>query len=174
MDSDAIWNHLELPFEWLLNHWNIGANTSLAISRDWGLCTAVDHKGCLNTGFIVAQQGERTQEILKAWADCPSGVQFPGCEQYAFQRSYDQEAFNVYITLAFTRPGDLMRLPCDDTDGAPGTGVGCEGVFVRHYWGEKGGVRAGFADSIMRAVAGRLHGSFVGNRDELLVDGSDV
>lgn len=77
MDADAVWNQLELPLEWLHNHWDFGLNTSLALSEDWGLCTTANGLRCLNTGFIIAQQNERTWEILQAW----SGVQFPGCEE---------------------------------------------------------------------------------------------
>lgn len=174
MDSDAIWNQPELPFEWLLNRWNITPDTSLAVSEDWGHCTLLDGQRCLNTGFIIAQRSERTQEILRAWADCPTGSQFPGCEKWAKQFSYDQKAFNAYIINEYARPTDVVRLSCDETDGSPGANIGCDGVFVSHFWGDKTGVHLGFANTVMRTVTERLHGNFIMNRERLVFDGTAI
>jgi len=170
MDSDAIWNLPEVPIEWLLNHWNITADTSLAFAGDWDHCIAKDNGSCVNGGFIIAQQNERTTEIMRAWRDCPYGVQFPGCENWARHFSHEQKAFNEFLIPEYTRPTDIVRLPCDESDGSEGDYTGCHGVFISHFWATKLSVRIGIANTIMRSLTQRLHGYFVSHREELLED----
>lgn len=174
MDSDTVWNHPEIPLEWLLNHWDISSETSLAMSTDWAGCHDADGGPCANTGFVIAQQSERTREILEAWADCPTGNRFPGCEAWKTVRTFDQDGFNAYIKHVYNQPTDIQLLSCYESDGSasPSDNSGCKGVFISHFWADKGGVKYGWASTIMRAVIQRLHSSFLDNLASIVDDKS--
>jgi hypothetical protein len=85
IDHDAIFQNMMLPMEWLLNSWNFTRHTSFAMALDnhWG--QNEDEYGVLNinAGFIVAQNLDRTHEILRAWDSCPSNeTEYPGCRRF--------------------------------------------------------------------------------------------
>ncbi|CRK30155.1 hypothetical protein BN1708_018456, partial [Verticillium longisporum] len=60
-DADALFNQPDVPLEWMLNYWNVHPKTLVAMAEDPNSPTNQDPKGWVlwNTGFIVAQQGER-------------------------------------------------------------------------------------------------------------------
>jgi hypothetical protein len=79
IDSDAIFEHLTLPYEFLMNRWDISPQTSLSLPLDpeWytgyakvtaalGYTYDSQHKIGANAGFITAVNLPRTLEILKA------------------------------------------------------------------------------------------------------------
>ncbi|RDA89717.1 hypothetical protein CP533_2512 [Ophiocordyceps camponoti-saundersi (nom. inval.)] len=139
LDSDAIFPRLDLPFEWLLNYWQLTAeNSSLALALDPDLETNKDRLGnlYLNTGFIVAQNNERTYEILDAWNTCPDegGPYYPECAQFRYNepgRPTDQAGFRL---LSYNYTDDIVQLPCVEANGFPQNDWGCKGQFLRHLW----------------------------------------
>lgn len=139
LDSDAIIHNLELPFEWLMNYWGLHPSTnSLALAVDPDLEYNYDKFGKLydNTGFIVAQNNKRTFEIMRAWEACPDdGGKHPDCIEYRNNepgKPTDQGGFGNYIRYDYAK--DIKELSCNEANGFPESGTGCNGVFIRHLW----------------------------------------
>lgn len=174
MDADALWNYPEIPLEWLMNHWGITPNLSLAISTDPPRNRNVNGDAQSNTGFIIAQQNARTMEMIDTWLDCPTGKRFPGCERYAWARFHEQQAFNDYVRYDFNRSTDYILLPANETNGFAGSDIECEGVFVSHYWSDKSRPRIGFGNSVMRALAQELNAQLLAEKERFVEDHSRV
>ncbi|KAH0489881.1 hypothetical protein TgHK011_001373 [Trichoderma gracile] len=139
LDSDAIFQNLDLPFEWLLNFWNLDPrNNSLALAVDPNREYNKDKFGklMLNTGFIVAQNNPKTYEIMDAWAGCPEeDGKHPECVEFRTNspgRPTDQGGFGTFIRYDY--PDDIRQLPCTDANGFPNSDSECEGRFIRHLW----------------------------------------
>lgn len=142
LDSDAIFNHLDLPFEWLMNYWDIHkSNNSLALATDPDLDKNKDKFGklFLNTGFIVAQNNPKTFEILKAWESCADdGGIHPECTSFrtnARGMPTDQGGFGTFIRYDY--PEDIKELPCVEANGYMESMTGCNGRFIKHVWTAK-------------------------------------
>ena len=154
MDSDVMFHYPHLPLEWLLNYWNMTDDTLAMMSIDPNEPQNYDEKGnrYLNTGFVIARQSKRTQEMYKAWAECPSEKRYPGCARWKVDWAHEQAAFGNYLRYDFDRPDDIRVLPCVEANGAPEAANrgGCKGVFVRHFWVDKGLVAKNLADSVMQ------------------------
>ena len=97
--------------EWLFNRWNITTNTSIALPVDVERedCLTCDMKGkvMLNSGFIVAQQLNRTLEILDAQVSYINDKCYKGCLNQKWKWAYKQRAFSEYIRYDFDRPEDI-------------------------------------------------------------------
>lgn len=170
LDADAIFEHLELPFEWLMNRWNITRHTSLAmpLGTQWNttnpdsvspLDFTLNSKGDLNPndGFIVAINSPRTMLILDAWNNCPNdNDRFPGCTRFKDGWLGELGAFGEYIPYIFNRDNeegtDLRMLPCTEANGFPGQYTECEGIFVRHFTTAKHQMKQRVAESIARPL----------------------
>ncbi|KAF5006213.1 hypothetical protein FDECE_7372 [Fusarium decemcellulare] len=156
LDSDAIFNRLDLPFEWLMNYWQLHPDTnSLALAADPNAKNNQDKFGkvYLNTGFIILQNNEKTFEILKEWEDCPNeGGKHPECTDFRKNRPgkpTDQGGFGTYIRYDY--PKDIKELKCTEANGFPESRSGCDGKFVKHLW-------TGKKDHIKNAIGGQLPG----------------
>lgn len=162
IDADAVFTHLEIPYEWLLNRWGVEPGMSLAMATDPVGDPNFDSKGRVNNncGFITAQNNERTHEMLRSWANCPDDKQFPGCSSFKNVQMAEQGAFGEYVRRAFTRPTDLKELSCNEANGYPESGSGCNGVFVRHMWTAKHDVRDYLARVYAQFMMSRLHLDF--------------
>ncbi|KAM0321598.1 hypothetical protein ACHAQA_010024 [Verticillium albo-atrum] len=139
-DSDALFNQPDVPLEWMLNYWNVHPKTLVAMAEDPNSPTNQDPKGWVlwNTGFVVAQQSERTQELFRQWDDCPSGRQFPDCKRWAYDWAHEQAAFSHHLRYAWNKTDELRAIACMDANGAHHCGDRkCLGVFVSHHWGKK-------------------------------------
>lgn len=139
LDSDAIFHHLDLPFEWLMNYWKLYPdNNSLALAIDPDLDHNKDRFGklYLNTGFIVAQNNPMTHKIMDHWSKCPDdNGPYPGCEKFRLNQPgqpTDQGGFGTFVRYNFTE--HIRELPCTEANGYPQGGSGCHGVFIRHLW----------------------------------------
>ena len=86
LDSDAIFHHLNLPFEWLMNYWTLSPdNNAMALAVDPDTEGNKDRYGKLNlnTGFIISQNNPTTYKIMDAWNRCPDDDgPYPGCEVF--------------------------------------------------------------------------------------------
>lgn len=174
MDSDVMFHYPHLPLEWLLNYWNMTQDTLAMMSIDPDEPQNYDAKGnrYLNTGFVIAQQSKRTQEMYKAWAECPSENRYTGCSRWKLDWAHEQAAFGNYIRYDFDRPDDIRVLPCVEANGAPEAvnRGGCKGIFVRHFWVDKGLLSKGLADSVMQYFLPRLHQLYHQTASEHIVD----
>ena len=65
LDSDAVFTHLDLPLEWLMNLWDVRLETLVAMAYDLDIKADYDSHNnlILNTGFVISQASKRTQEL---------------------------------------------------------------------------------------------------------------
>ncbi|KAJ9669411.1 hypothetical protein H2201_000278 [Coniosporium apollinis] len=173
MDSDTVWRFPEIPLEWLLNYWNFTKETSVAMALDpAGIGVNYDSFGKLvhNSGFVIAQSNERTKEIFKAWVECPDGIRYPECKQWANNWSFDQRAFADHVRYDFNKETDVLDLPCNEANGYPESHPGlageCHGVFVRHHWIQKQRIKPAVMNSIMHVFMERMHDEFLEGFDK--------
>ncbi|PTD02445.1 hypothetical protein FCULG_00012064 [Fusarium culmorum] len=135
LDSDAVFTHLNLPIEWLMNLWDIRPEETLvAMAYDLDIKIDYDPRGnlVLNTGFVISQASQRTQEMYERWEDCPRSI--PGCEHWNFKWAHEQSAFSHYIRYEFNRTHDVKNIPCSHANGNEFTAEGqckCQGIFIR-------------------------------------------
>jgi len=170
LDSDAIFNNPELPLEWLMNYWKFTPETSLAVSGDYAGCTDTRGVECDNTGFLLAQHNNRTMELLDAWMECPTGGRYPGCADFATRFTLDQAAFNEYIRAEFNQTTDIVHLNRIETNGFWADSTGNRGIFISHFWNGRDRVKEGVGRTVMRALTARLHGFFLGHKEDLVED----
>ncbi|KAF2264995.1 hypothetical protein CC78DRAFT_216728 [Lojkania enalia] len=174
MDSDVMFHYPHLPLEWLLNYWNMTKDTLAMMSIDPDEPQNYDAKGnrYLNTGFVIAQQSKRTQEMYKNWAECPSEKRYKGCAKWKLEWAHEQAAFGNYLRYDYDRPDDIKVLPCVEANGAPEAENrgGCKGIFVRHYWVGKGLLSQSLADQVMQYFLPRLHSFYLQESRHHIID----
>lgn len=162
LDSDVVFQHLDLPFEWLMNRWNITADTALAMPWDTaGLIPGGnpnghqtpnnDDKGNLNinAGVVIAQDLPRTREIIKAWIACPDDI--AECKKYRHGWPAEQGAFANFIR--YTYADDFKTIPCDDANGYPEQKSDCDGKYLRHFTTIKANVKQNAEKVMLDAMA---------------------
>ncbi|CAF3496795.1 unnamed protein product [Fusarium graminearum] len=139
IDSDALFNRLDLPLEWLMNYWSITPqNNSMALPFDPDTQHNRDRRGnlFLNTGFMIMQNKKKTYEIFKEWDDCANdGGRFPGCTEFRNRKGWqptDQGGFGTFIRYAYD--SEILSLPCTEANGFPESNSGCDGKFIKHVW----------------------------------------
>jgi hypothetical protein len=162
VDYDAMFATPEVPIEWLLNYWKIGPETLVAMAEDPAGNPNFDvrHKVNINSGFIIAQAGEKTQRLFKDWAECPSETRYPGCAVWKEKPFHEQSAFSSHVRYDFldgysidTHPQYIRMLPCKEANGYPEVAAcGCLGQFVRHYWGQKSLTNRELNHNVMSAL----------------------
>lgn len=174
MDSDVMFHYPHLPLEWLLNYWQMTPDTLAMMSIDPDEPQNYDDKGnrYLNTGFVIAQQSKRTQEMYKNWAECPSETRYKGCSRWKKDWAHEQAAFGNYLRYDYDRPEDIKVLPCVEANGAPEAENrgGCKGIFVRHFWVNKALLAPAMADSVMQYFLPRLHQMYHQTATEHIID----
>jgi hypothetical protein len=180
MDADTMFPHPHLPLEWLFNYWDITPDTLVAMALDPDQRRNRDARGqlLLNTGFIIAQQSPRTQELFQAWETCPDEKTryTRRCSQWKRKWSHEQAAFGNHIRYDFDRPNDIKSLPCAEANGYPEVGnqTGCVGEFVRHYWINKHLLPEAVEGSIMGYYSiPQLHEQFHRDRAEIVINAED-
>lgn len=182
MDSDAIFNHLHLPFEWLLNYWRFQpGKTSMALALDPNGPKNKDKTELkrvnANTGFIISQNLPRTYEILNAWETCPDeGSKYVNCTRFLRAPSgqvTDQGAFSTYIRYDYK--DDIIELPCTEANGFPESHSGCNGDFVRHFWtGKHFKLKGGVGESLAGALLEWAHKDFLASKSGFFLDEKDI
>jgi hypothetical protein len=176
LDSDAVFTHLDLPLEWLMNLWDFTEESLVAMAYDLDWEGDYDPKGnlILNTGFVISQASQRTQDMYERWEDCPRSI--PGCEHWNFKWAHEQSAFSYYIRYEYNRTHDVKSIPCNHANGNEFSADGkceCQGVFVSHNWKHKHKTPELLSRSIMTSLARRLHGQFQSNINYLYKDVSN-
>lgn len=176
MDSDVMFHYPHLPLEWLLNYWGMTDDTlaMMAIDPDEPQNYDNKHNRYLNTGFVIARQSERTQEMFKRWAECPSETHYKGCQRWKTDWAHEQAAFGNYVRYDYDRPEDIKVLPCVEANGAPEAANrgGCKGIFVRHFWVNKELTKTGLAENVMQYFLPRLHQMYLKDAASHVMDAS--
>lgn len=162
LDSDAIFRNLELPLEWMLNHWGIEPHTILSAAEVPGhgpKQLGYDGNPNLNTGFIVAQRTAHSETFFQKWLECPMGKSYRGtdCERFRFEKQHEQGALSILRSRAPFDQGAVKALACDEANQRPGKGR-CDGTLVIHAWSNKRKIAEYVAMSIARVVMGRVSG----------------
>ena len=182
LDADCIIPHLEIPIEWLMNRWNVTANTSLAVSSDveFGEGRSHDSKGnvMVNTGFMIAQQLPHTFEMFDAWSNCTNEERYPGCGRWKHEWAHEQRAFSEYIRYDYNPNHNIIEIPCEDASGFPGhpdwIESACEGTFVTHYTVDKGMVKSAIANSLMQDLVDVVQKDISSHKSLMVVEKSSV
>jgi len=172
-DADAVFINLHLPFEWLLNRWEYQLNTSMATARDPdNEPQNFDTKGrnTINTGFMIAQNLPRTRDLLKALEDCPDNEEkYPNCAKFKYTHPHEQGAYSEYIRYEFE--DSVIEIPCSEANGYPQRSLpGCDGIFVRHSWHDKGLPRRELEESLTANFMARVHKEFLNTVDTIALD----
>ncbi|KAL2671262.1 hypothetical protein Neosp_013842 [[Neocosmospora] mangrovei] len=180
LDSDAIFNRLDLPFEWLMNYWQLHPDTnSMALAADPNAKNNQDKFGkvYLNTGFIILQNNEKTFEILKEWEDCPNeGGKHPECVDFRKNRPgkpTDQGGFGTYIRYDY--PKDIKELKCTEANGFPESRSGCDGKFIKHLWtGKKDHIKVAIGQQLPGVLLETFHRQFMDEKKDFFVSERDL
>ncbi|KAF4977917.1 hypothetical protein FZEAL_5622 [Fusarium zealandicum] len=180
LDSDAIFTNLDLPFEWLMNYWQLHPKTnSLALAADPNAKGNQDkfEKVYLNTGFIVLQNNEKTFEILKEWDDCPNeGGKHPECTEFRKNKPgkpTDQGGFGTFIRYDY--PKDIKELACTEANGFMESRSGCDGKFIKHLWTGKGTwIKAHIGQQLPGALLETFHRKFIEEKKSFYVTETDL
>jgi hypothetical protein len=162
LDHDAMFVTPQVPLEWLLNYWKIGPETLVAMAEDPNGEPNFDsrHRVNINSGFIIAQAGKKTQRLFKDWAECPEETRYPGCAVWKDPLFHEQSAFSSHVRYDFldgysidSHPQYIRMLPCQEANGYPEVrNCGCWGQFVRHYWAAKSSTNSEFNHNVMAAI----------------------
>ncbi|KAK4139556.1 uncharacterized protein C8A04DRAFT_32944 [Dichotomopilus funicola] len=190
MDGDAVFTTPQVPLEWLLNYWQIGPETLVAMPEDPALDPNWDirHRANVNSGFIIAQASDLTQRLFEDWAECPSEKRYPGCAEWKTKPFHEQSAFSSFVRYDFldgysidTHPQYIRHIPCSDANGYPEVAhYGCLGHFVRHFWQDKNLTVPEFTHNVMGALAPILahsayrQGGHVEDYRDMVLDGAEL
>lgn len=180
LDSDAVFNRLDVPFEWLMNYWEINSkNNSLALAADPNAKENQDKFGkvYLNTGFIVAQNNEKTFEIFDEWQDCPNdGGRHPECSEFKKNRPgkpTDQGGFGTYIRYDY--PKDIKELKCTEANGFPESHSGCEGTYIKHLWtGKSNHIKVAIGQQLPGDLLAAFHSQFLKEKKDFFISETDL
>jgi hypothetical protein len=172
LDADCIFRYLQLPLEWLMSHWNITEETMLAAPIDVEKPATHDIRGnlFLNTGFIIAQKTERTQEMFTRWEDCPSDKEWPECSRWNKKWAHEQAAFGNFVRYDYNTSGWIQPIPCNEANGSPIPEGECRGVFVRHYWKYKDHTIEELYEQVTPATIKEMHEHFHEYKDKYYLD----
>lgn len=86
----------------------------------------------------------------------------PECQRYMYEWYHDQSGLNTFVRWG--NEDVIMEVPCDEANGASfflaGDNQGCTGMFISHYWVDKGTVdlatKSALAEVIMPSASERL------------------
>ncbi|KAF7556432.1 hypothetical protein G7Z17_g1406 [Cylindrodendrum hubeiense] len=173
LDADAVFMYKHMPFEWLMSMWNFTPDTLVAMAEDPNSKRNRDHNGWVmwNTGFIVAQQSNRTQELFDVWDRCPTNEKYETCGHWDKDWAHEQAAFSNHVRYDYNATDELRVIPCMDGNGAPYIGdKKCGGVFIRHHWFHKDWPIRNLRDSILDLVVRRLHSHFHAEKQDYYLD----
>jgi hypothetical protein len=168
VDADILFPHLLLPYEWLLNRWDITEDIIVAMALDIDWTDAVDKQGRqrVNAGFVTLQNTPLTHQLLYDWSECPeSGSKFEGCENYKNVWPAEQGAFNEYIRYEY--PKNVREIPCDEGTGSPNSPLACRGQLVQHYTLNKEDVRPGMETALAAAFMPNLQNHMIEQKEQM-------
>ncbi|KAF5679408.1 hypothetical protein FHETE_825 [Fusarium heterosporum] len=173
LDADAVFMYPHVPFEWLMRLWNITDKTLIALANDPDSEKNRDASGkvMMNTGFMIAQQSDETQELFDKWDQCPTSGKYQGCDRWAKEWAHEQGAFSNHIRYDYNSTEKIGVIPCMDGNGAPYIGdKTCGGVFIRHHWFRKNAPAEDLQRILLNTIVSRLHVGFQYDMEQNFVD----
>ena len=180
LDSDAIFHNLDLPFEWLLNYWQLNPkNNSMALALDPVTDWNYDRHGKinLNTGFIISQNQPTTYKIMKDWERCPDDdTPYPGCQDFRKNtpgQPTDQGGFGSFVRYNWTE--DIRDLLCTEANGFPESDSGCKGSFIRHLWtGKDDQIKVDVGQQVPGPYLANFHRQYLKEKPSFYIEEKDL
>ena len=118
-----------------------------------------------NTGFIIAQRSALTQDILRAWNECPNDTRYPGCSSWKKPRFHEQSAFGSYVRYDYDE--NIRELPCTEANGELDYEM-CLGVFISHFWWRTNNVKRHYEDYALQFLTERVQETFMNRKEEIV------
>lgn len=175
MDGDTMFPYPHIPMEWLLNLWGVKNNTLIAMPEDVDEPWSYESRGnlILNSGFIIAQQSDRTHELLEAWTTCPKETRYPGCAPFNETWPLEQFTFSNWVRYDFNGTDEVVAIPCTLAMGYPGAPEGggiCHGELMTHWTTSKDSTSAAVQKSVMQYVMREVHRQFHREYDDVVLN----
>ncbi|KAH6980359.1 hypothetical protein EDB82DRAFT_560307 [Fusarium venenatum] len=163
LDADAVFVYPELPLEWLMSLWNITDKTLVAMANDPDTPKNRDAQGTvmMNTGFIIARQSDRTQDLFHDWNQCPTDTKYKGCQRWMKDWAHEQAAFSNHVRYDYNSTDEVRKIPRMD-------GNGGNGVFVRHNWFHKDSPANDLRELLLDILVKRIQAGFHHEQNQFL------
>ncbi|KAH7127818.1 hypothetical protein B0J13DRAFT_453910 [Dactylonectria estremocensis] len=168
LDTDAIFPNLLLPYEWMMNRWNITEDIAFAMSPDRKGPWNHDAKGRLrhNPGFITVRNIPIAHEMLDAWITCPARI--PGCNKHANRFPAEMAAWGDFVRDEKPEYNRATKsLPCAEANGFAEQPSECDGKLLSHYTTGKKLVKPRTGDFAVQALFQVLQNDMQHRKDEL-------
>ena len=179
VDSDAVFTQLNVPIEWLFSLWGINKSTIQSLPRDIDEKPWHDKNGWIlwNTGVTIAQSKKETKTLYDKWERCPTGVNYPECQEWAYEPTHEQAAFSNLLRYEYNVTESFVVIPCMDANGSPAAAYKqtCEGVLITHNTYDKNAPTGQLYahEGINNDVVEKLHQHFLKHRKTAYVDWSN-
>lgn len=138
-DADIIFPDLRLPMEALLSHWNVTSNVAVVAADEHpktkdsvaGQKQMDFHNNVeINTGFVITQRTPISEELFKAWIECPTDTRYTNCSQFAHRHAHEQSALSSFVRYDPAWPGAVLNIPYKDANNGSGR------FIAHHYFGK--------------------------------------
>ncbi|GFZ50653.1 hypothetical protein JCM24511_08411 [Saitozyma sp. JCM 24511] len=130
MDSDVYVRAQEYSLMDMRRRWGMHDGHIIAVAKD-----ATDVDGGYNTGFLILRGGDRAEQLIQDWLDCPDKV--AGCEHWKGGTVADQGVFGFELMPKLLEEEVVTEIPCMEATGNTKSydyGTGCNGTIVTHEW----------------------------------------
>jgi hypothetical protein len=190
LDTDAVFVHLELPVEWMMNRWNMTDQYSIAMSIDpdtpihktdeeieaspgnWTRFNRDEYRRVWgNPGVSLMRNTPLAREMLRDWWSCPEDLErYPRCDRFIKNWPAEMSAFANYLRYEDKYKDAVNELACQEMNGFPEMHTECVGLFVKHFTTSKDLIKSGMLQALQRGVTNVLHQSMFEMQDTFMKD----
>jgi hypothetical protein len=190
LDTDAVFVHLELPVEWMLNRWNMTDQHAITLSIDpdtpirktddqierswhgWTKFNRDDYRRVwANPGVSVLRNSPIAREMLRDWWSCPEDHErYPRCERFIKEWPAEMSAFANYIRYEEKYKDTINEIACQEANGFPQMRTECVGLFIKHFTTSKDLIKSGMLQSLQRGMTNVIHQSMFDTKDMFIKD----
>lgn len=189
MDTDAVFVHLELPLEWMMNRWNVTDNYAVTMAVDpdtpisktdqeieanegWTRYNRDEKRRVWgNPGVSIIRNSQLARDMLKDWWSCPDDeARYPGCNKWRSVWPAEMTAFANYLRYEDKYKDHINELACQEINGFPEMRTECLGVFIKHFTTDKSLIKAGMLRAIERAMVETVHEAMVDDKSNIIVN----
>lgn len=142
----------------------------MALDVDWDVLKDSRGRQTVNAGFQTLSNTNITLEILEQWDRCLDGLRYPDCGRFRQNWPAEQGAFSEFLRYDYHEV--VKELPCNEALLWPGSGEGCEGVFVRHYTMEKEKPKQVLGVTVAESVLRGVRENMMRQKARLYIEGS--
>lgn len=190
LDTDAVFVHLELPLEWMMNRWNVSDDyvITMAVDPDTPIHKTDAEIEATNDAWIRFNRDEKKRvwgnpgvsiirnsplaiEMLNDWWSCPDDeARYPGCNKWRGVWPAEMTAFANYLRYEDKYKNHINELACQEINGFPEMRTECLGLFIKHFTTDKSLIKAGMLRAIERAVVNTVHQAMFENKGNIIVN----